>query len=76
MKRLALILIKVYKAAVSPYLPSMCKYEPTCSDYAAVAIEQHGVARGAGLGLMRLARCHPGRAGGYDPVPEPKTTTM
>ncbi len=76
MKRLALILIKTYKAAVSPYLPSMCKYEPTCSDYAAVAIEQHGVARGAGLGLMRLARCHPGRTGGYDPVPEPKTTSL
>ena len=76
MKRLALILIRTYKAAVSPYLPSMCKYEPTCSNYAAVAIEQHGVARGAGLGLMRLARCHPGRAGGYDPVPKPKTTIL
>ena len=76
MKRLALILIGIYRSAVSPYLPSMCRYEPTCSAYAAGAIEQHGVARGAGLALRRLARCHPGRVGGYDPVPEPKTTTL
>ena len=76
MKPLALILIRTYKAAVSPYLPSMCRYEPSCSDYAADAVEQHGVARGVLLALGRLARCHPGRAGGYDPVPEPKTTTL
>ena len=76
MKPLALILIRTYKAAVSPYLPSMCRYEPTCSDYAAGAVEHHGVARGGLLALGRLARCHPGRAGGYDPVPEPKTTTL
>jgi putative membrane protein insertion efficiency factor len=75
MKRFALISIRFYKVAVSPYLPSTCRYEPTCSDYAAGAIEQHGVARGSGLALRRLARCHPGRAGGYDPVPEAKTTT-
>jgi putative membrane protein insertion efficiency factor len=75
MKRLALISIRIYKVAVSPYLPSTCRYEPTCSNYAAEAIERHGVGRGTGLTLRRLARCHPWRSGGYDPVPEPKTTT-
>lgn len=68
--RIALGLLSVYKMAVSPYLPSQCVYQPTCSEYAADAIRTRGVLRGTWLGLRRLMRCHPWSTGGYDPVPE------
>lgn len=69
MKHLALFLLKVYSHAVSPYVPGMCKYHPSCSQYSRQAIERYGVGKGATLTAKRLARCHPGRQGGYDPVP-------
>lgn len=65
----ALALIKFYKLAVSPYLPSTCIYQPTCSEYAAEAIEQHGVVIGIWMGIKRIARCNPFTTGGLDPVP-------
>ena len=65
----ALALIKFYKLAVSPYLPSTCIYQPTCSEYTAEAIEVHGVLRGVWLGAKRIARCNPFTTGGLDPVP-------
>jgi putative membrane protein insertion efficiency factor len=61
-------LIRVYKRALSPLLPSACRFYPTCSEYTREAIERYGVARGAWLGAKRLARCHPFNPGGYDPV--------
>lgn len=61
--------IRLYQRGISPGLGAMCRFEPTCSRYAYQAIEDHGAIRGAWLGLRRLARCHPGTAGGYDPVP-------
>lgn len=64
-----LILIRSYQRAISPLLPPACRYAPTCSQYALEAIEGHGALRGAWLAAKRLSRCHPGRAGGYDPVP-------
>ena len=67
--RMAVQLLRFYKAAVSPLLPSACRYVPTCSVYAREAIERHGLKRGAWLALRRLARCHPFRPGGFDPVP-------
>ncbi|MDE2843054.1 MAG: membrane protein insertion efficiency factor YidD [Chloroflexota bacterium] len=69
MRILALGLIRFYQAAVSPYLPSVCRYTPTCSNYAAQAIIQHGVFRGSFLGLKRIINCRPGGGKGYDPVP-------
>ena len=69
MKRLALFLLKVYSRVVSPYVPGVCKYDPSCSHYSGEAIERYGVGKGVLLTAMRLARCHPGRRGGYDPVP-------
>ena len=69
MKQVALFLLKVYSRVVSPYVPGMCKYHPSCSRYSQQAIEQYGVGKGVMLTVMRLARCHPGRQGGYDPVP-------
>lgn len=67
--RLMLGAIRFYRAAVSPYTPASCRYYPTCSAYALEAVERWGAARGAWLALRRLARCHPLRAGGIDPVP-------
>lgn len=65
----ALAILKFYKLAVSPYLPSTCIYQPTCSEYTAEAIEQHGVLRGIWMGMKRIVRCNPFTTGGLDPVP-------
>ena len=69
MKHLALFLLKAYSRAVSPYVPGMCRFYPSCSEYSRQAIERYGAARGVLLTATRLARCHPARQGGYDPVP-------
>lgn len=70
MKSLALALIRFYQAAVSPYLPAACRYEPSCSHYGYEAIERFGLLRGGLLTVRRLLRCNPLHQGGYDPVPE------
>ena len=62
--------IRFYRAYISPLTPPSCRYTPTCSAYAMKAIEVWGV-YGVWLGIKRIARCHPLRAGGYDPVPLP-----
>jgi putative membrane protein insertion efficiency factor len=67
--RLAIAVLAAYKAILSPLLPRACRFEPTCSEYAREAIGRHGLARGAILAIRRLARCRPGRHGGFDPVP-------
>jgi putative membrane protein insertion efficiency factor len=69
MKGAALGTIRLYQRAVSPALPSVCRYEPSCSEYCYQAIEKHGLLRGIWLGLRRLGRCHPLQAARYDPVP-------
>jgi len=68
-RRAVLGLLRFYKRFVSPLLPAACRFYPSCSEYAMQAVELHGVWRGAGLALWRLARCHPFSKGGYDPVP-------
>lgn len=68
MQRILIALLRGYKLAISPLLPSACRFYPTCSQYMAEAIGRHGVVRGVWLGLKRLGRCHPFHAGGYDPV--------
>lgn len=70
MKRLLLFLLRLYKKLVSPLLPKSCRFEPTCSEYAAKAVERFGVLRGTYLAAGRLLRCQPFCRGGYDPVPE------
>jgi putative membrane protein insertion efficiency factor len=67
-----LLLIALYQRAISPWLPTACRFHPTCSEYMKLAILAHGPARGVWLGLQRLGRCHPWNAGGLDPVPTRK----
>jgi len=62
-------LLQAYKRWVSPFLPPACRFEPTCSEYMAQAIEKKGIAKGLFLGIRRLLRCHPFSRGGFDPVP-------
>jgi uncharacterized protein len=68
-KRLLLAAISAYRRWVSPAIPRRCRYEPTCSSYAADSIQRFGVARGTLLASYRLLRCNPLSHGGFDPVP-------
>ena len=68
-RRSLLAVIGFYSRAISPALPPRCRFYPTCSAYAAEAIERHGALRGTGLGLRRLLKCAPWHPGGVDPVP-------
>lgn len=68
MKPIALAALKVYKAAISPYMPGQCRFSPTCSEYATEAIQAYGVVKGSGMAASRLLRCRPGVEGGYDPA--------
>ena len=68
-KRILLASIQLYKKALSPILPSACRFSPTCSVYAYEAIEMYGPLKGMWMGLKRILRCHPLHPGGFDPVP-------
>ena len=69
MKRVLLALIGAYRLLVSPFLGANCRFYPTCSDYAAQAIDTHGAVRGSWLAVRRVLKCHPWHPGGVDPVP-------
>ena len=69
MRTLAVFLIRVYQWTISTLLGPNCRFYPSCSQYAAEAIERFGVLRGAWLAVKRIGRCHPWHPGGYDPVP-------
>ena len=68
MKPLVLGLIRAYKAIISPYMPGQCRFAPTCSEYAAEAVQAYGVVKGSAMTARRLVRCRPGVEGGYDPA--------
>ncbi|MDJ0846121.1 membrane protein insertion efficiency factor YidD [Crocosphaera sp.] len=69
MKKILILLIKVYRKFISPLFPPSCRFRPTCSQYTLEAIEKFGALQGSFLGLKRILRCHPFHPGGYDPVP-------
>jgi putative membrane protein insertion efficiency factor len=64
-----LVVIRGYQLVLSPMLPASCRYIPTCSAYAYEAVSRYGALRGGWMAARRIARCHPFRPGGYDPVP-------
>lgn len=66
-KFVVLQMLRVYKGLISPLFPPACRYVPTCSEYAAEAVERYGALRGSLMAGMRLLRCHPFARGGYDP---------
>lgn len=69
MTRVLIGLIRLYQRCISPWLPSVCRFHPSCSEYAAQAIRRHGLWGGGCLAGRRLLCCHPFHPGGYDPVP-------
>jgi len=68
--RIILYLIRFYQIGISPRLPPSCRYVPSCSAYAAEAVERFGAVKGSWLAIRRLLRCHPWGGKGYDPVPQ------
>ena len=70
MRKLAILLIRIYKYAISPYFASSCGYTPSCSSYAIESIERFGIFKGSWLAICRIGRCHPWGGDGHDPVPE------
>ncbi|MGK4567652.1 membrane protein insertion efficiency factor YidD [Flavobacterium sp. 3HN19-14] len=62
-------LVRFYQVALSPVLPSACRYEPTCSTYMIQALQEHGLFKGLYLGTKRIISCNPWGGQGYDPVP-------
>jgi putative membrane protein insertion efficiency factor len=68
----AIVALRLYKRLISPLVPPACRFAPTCSEYAAEAIEKHGILRGGTLAVHRLGRCGPWHPGGFDPVPSRK----
>ncbi len=69
-KRILVGLIRLYQKLVSPLLPKVCRYYPSCSNYAVESIVRFGALRGFYLTFLRILTCHRGSKGGYDPVPE------
>jgi len=72
-QKIIILIIKVYKYLISPFLISNCRYLPTCSDYFADCVKLNGVMKGTFLGVKRILRCHPikflGAKDGFDPAP-------
>ena len=67
-RKLGIFLIRVYQKSTK-WVPPSCRYTPSCSNYTLQAIEKYGLLKGSWLGAKRIARCHPWRPGGHDPVP-------
>lgn len=59
--------VRSYQTCLRPILPSVCRFEPSCSEYFILAVQKHGPLRGAWKGVGRLCRCNPWQRGGYDP---------
>ena len=74
MRKSVLCLIRFYQKYISPagkliFPIGVCRFAPTCSEYAAAAVREHGAIKGVVLSIKRIARCHPFSRGGFEPVP-------
>ncbi|MBF0229679.1 MAG: membrane protein insertion efficiency factor YidD [Desulfamplus sp.] len=69
MKWIILTLIKLYQYIVSPLIGPVCRFYPSCSQYAFEAVSKYGSLKGSFLAIKRLLKCHPFNQGGFDPVP-------
>ncbi|MFQ5649482.1 MAG: membrane protein insertion efficiency factor YidD [bacterium] len=69
MKFIGIALVRFYQLFISPLLPSVCRFTPTCSDYTLQALKKYGFLKGVWKGLVRLSKCHPCHPGGHDPLP-------
>ena len=69
MKKFLIVAIKFYRKYISPLKPPTCRFTPTCSEYAMIAIDRYGVKKGGWLAIKRVLRCNPFFPGGNDPVP-------
>ncbi|AMJ42552.1 membrane protein insertion efficiency factor YidD [Anaerotignum propionicum] len=68
-KKFFLLLIRFYQVGISPLIGPHCRFTPTCSQYAFIAISRYGIFKGTYLAVRRILKCHPFHEGGYDPVP-------
>lgn len=68
MTTIAIFVLRLYRLCVSPYIPTACRFHPTCSSYTMEALKKKGFWRGLSLGLVRVLKCNPLHPGGYDPV--------
>ena len=67
-----ILLVRFYQLAISPWMGSNCRFQPTCSSYMIEALKEQGLLKGLWLGTKRIGRCHPWGGHGYDPVPKKK----
>jgi len=70
-----LLMIRLYQITISPLLGPKCRFYPTCSNYAQIALKEHGFLKGFALAFLRILKCHPLSQGGFDPVPQKKVIT-
>ncbi len=68
-RNVSVLVLRIYRAVISPLYGDVCRYYPSCSSYALQAIQQYGLVRGGWMGMRRIGRCHPWAAGGVDDVP-------
>lgn len=64
-----LLIIKIYQTALSPILPSTCRYSPTCSEYTKQSLIKFGLIKGGLISIKRIIKCNPWGGNGYDPIP-------
>lgn len=71
-RNICVLILRAYRAVISPLYGDVCRYYPSCSAYTLGSIQQRGVIVGIALGAWRIARCHPWAAGGVDDVRAPR----
>ncbi|MBM4157895.1 MAG: membrane protein insertion efficiency factor YidD [Ignavibacteria bacterium] len=69
LREIPIFFIKMYKLTISPYLPSSCRFFPSCSEYGIESYKKYGFFKGTYLTFKRIIKCNPFNKGGFDPVP-------